>query len=180
MPIDSLETGTMHAYSRYVKREMDSRHWNQNELAKRAGLTRQVVSNIVKDTRERLTQVPDDKTITGLAKAFAVNPDVVRAQVALAMGLPVNVVRAEIDTVSDAELVTELARRLKVAAHDTGTVTSLPARSREGTTTETTPQKMKPLPVDYAADQGDSAGEEEWAQAQELGEESQDDNPEQR
>ncbi len=164
----------MHAYSRYVKREMDSRHWNQNELAKRAGLTRQVVSNIVKDTRERLTQVPDDKTITGLAKAFAVNPDVVRAQVALAMGLPVNVVRAEIDTVSDAELVTELARRLKVAAHDTDNVTPLSAHPREGTATETTPQKMKPLPARYAADQGPSVGEEGWAEAQQLGEESQD------
>lgn len=62
------------------------------------------------------------------------------------------------------------------AAHDTDdTVTSLSARSRPGTTPETTPQKMRPLPADYAADQGPSAGEEGWAQAQELGEESQDD-----
>ena len=63
---------------------------------------------------------------------------------------------------------------------DHANVTPLSAQPRTGTTTETTPQKMKPLPARYAADQGDSAGEEGWAEAQQLGEESQDDNPEQR
>lgn len=70
------------------------------------------------------------------------------------------------------EIIRLLAAGNQGADHDN--VTPLSARSREGTTTETTPQKMKPLPAQYAADQGDSAGEEGWAQAQELGEESQD------
>ena len=74
----------------------------------------------------------------------------------------------------------ELIRAMTAKVGPHANVTPLSARSREGTATETTPQKMKPLPARYAADQGDSAGEEGWAQAQELGEESQDDNPEQR
>lgn len=72
------------------------------------------------------------------------------------------------------EIIRLLADGNQGVVHGTGTVTPLSARSREGTTTETTPQKMKPLPARYAADQGDSAGEEGWAQAQHLGEESQD------
>lgn len=72
----------------------------------------------------------------------------------------------------------ELIRAMtaKVGPHDTDdTVTPLSARSRPSATPETPPQKMRPLPVDYAADRGGSAGEEGWAEAQQLGEESQDD-----
>ena len=114
----------MHAYSRYVKREMELRDWNQNELAKRAGLSRQVVSSIVNDARGRLTQVPDDKTLDGLATAFRVKPEVVRAYVALAMGLPVSVERADVTAVSDNELIQEIARRLK--AGESGATSTSP------------------------------------------------------
>ena len=114
----------MHAYSRYVKSEMDLRDWNQNELSKRAGLTRQVISSIVNDSRDRLTQVPDDKTIDGLATAFRVQPEVVRAHVALAMGLPVSIERADVTAVSDAELIQEIARRLK--AGESGATSASP------------------------------------------------------
>lgn len=76
------------------------------------------------------------------------------------------------------ELIAEIARRLKAEDHDHDTAP--PVSSRPSPAPEAPPQKMRPLPVDYAADQGPSAGEEGWAQAQELGEESQDDSPEQR
>ncbi|MFB9776174.1 helix-turn-helix domain-containing protein [Brevibacterium otitidis] len=72
------------------------------------------------------------------------------------------------------EIIRLLAAGNQGAAHDTDD-TAPPVSSRPSATPETTPQKMRPLPADYAADQGPSAGEEGWAQAQELGEESQDD-----
>lgn len=112
----------MHEYSRHVKSEMDKRKWNQNDLAKKAGLTRQVVSAIVTDNRERLTNIPSDKTMDGLAKAFGVDPTVIRASVALAMGLPVEVKRASTSDISDSELIMELSRRPEKARNDSPTI----------------------------------------------------------
>ena len=103
----------MHEYRRFVQREMDARNWNQNDVARHAGLNRQTIHAILTDTRELLTQVPSDKTIDGLAAAFTVSRETVLAHVALAMGLPVKLERADVSEVSNDELIREMARRLK-------------------------------------------------------------------
>lgn len=132
----------MHEYSRYVKSEMDKRKWNQNDLAKKAGLTRHVVSAIVTDNRERLINIPSDKTMDGPAKAFVVDPTVIRASVALAMGLPVEVKRASTSDISDSELIMELSRRLEKARND-----SPPSSTQEqGTPGKTNQNQKTPQP----------------------------------
>lgn len=122
---------------------------------------------------------PTSTTLDALAAGFRLPPsELYRLADARQAGPPFEPHKsADLLTAPQRAAVNEIIRLLadgnQGADHDT--VTSLSARSREGTTTETTPQKMKPLPADYAADQGDSAGEEGWAEAQELGEETQDD-----
>ena len=124
---------------------------------------------------------PKAETLEALSYALRVPLSELRALA----GLPDDLGEFEADasarmlTRPQRDAVNEIIRLLAAgntgADHDTDdTVTPLSARSREGTTPETTPQKMKPLPADYAADQGPSAGEEGWAEAQQLGEESQD------
>lgn len=111
----------MHEYQRFVQREMNARNWNQNDVARHAGLNRQTISAIMKDEREKLNQLPDSKTIDGLARAFTVSREVVLAHVALAMGLPVKLERADVSTASNDELVSELARRLKAGEDNAST-----------------------------------------------------------
>lgn len=166
----------MHEYSRYVKSEMDKRKWNQNDLAKKAGLTRQVVSAIVTDNRERLTNIPSDKTMDGLAKAFGVDPTVVRANVALAMGLPVEVKRANTSDISDSDLIMELSRRLEKARNDSPPlIAQEPGTPRETNQDEKTPDPpLDRLGYDLAATTGQRALDEEDANANKRGEENQD------
>ena len=125
---------------------------------------------------------PTPATLDALATGFRLPPsELYRLADARQAGPPFEPHKsADLLTAPQRAAVNEIIRLLadgnQGAAHDTDdTVTPLSARSRPGTTPETTPQKMRPLPADYAADQGPSAGEEGWAQAQELGEESQDD-----
>lgn len=166
----------MHEYSRYVKSEMDKRKWNQNDLAKKAGLTRQVVSAIVTDNRERLTNIPSDKTMDGLAKAFGVDPAVIRANVALAMGLPVEVKRASTSDISDSELIMELSRRLEKARNDSSpSTTQEPGASGEAVEVEKTPEPpLDRLGYSLAATTGQRALDEEDEKANKHGEENQD------
>lgn len=107
----------MHEYRRYVEREMNARHWTQADLARAAGLDRQIINSITRDTRETLPGVPRMTTVHGLARAFSVKPEVVLAHVALAMGLPVSVEQADVADLSDADLLLEVRRRME-ARHD--------------------------------------------------------------
>ena len=107
----------MHAYRRFVEDQMDERHWTRADLARHSGLSKQTISNIVNDKRESLGSPPDGKTVDGLAQAFSMSRDKVLAFVALAMGLPVSIERADVRAVSDAELLSEIRRRME-ARHD--------------------------------------------------------------
>lgn len=113
-----LETGLMHDYRRFVEREMSKRQWNANQVAQHAGLQRQTVYDIVQDTREVLPRPPAKKTIDGLSQAFGVSREKILAAVAVSMGLPVQIVRADVSTATNDELMNELSRRLSEKAGD--------------------------------------------------------------
>ncbi|MDN5585875.1 MAG: helix-turn-helix transcriptional regulator [Brevibacterium sp.] len=108
----------MHEYRRFVEREMDKRQWNPNQVAQHAGLNRQTVYDIVQDTRESLNRIPSEKTISGLASAFGVGREKILAAVAEAMGLPIQIVRADVSAATNDELMSELSRRLREKAGD--------------------------------------------------------------
>lgn len=108
----------MNAFRRFLEDGATRRGWSQSDLARESGISKQVISNILKDTRTHLDRLPQDKTIDGIARAFDVDRMVVLSEIAQAMGLPVRetVVRYDASGVADADLVRELARRLGVAS----------------------------------------------------------------
>lgn len=111
----------MHEYRRFIQAELDARGWRQADLVRSSGLSRQLISNILRDDRPALGQMPEESTITSLAKGFGISADVVRRAASRALagysdsGEPL---RVDLASVSDAALVAELHRRL---AADTGT-----------------------------------------------------------
>jgi transcriptional regulator with XRE-family HTH domain len=52
-------------FSGWLQREMDLRHWNQNDLAREAGIARQTVNGILNSKR-----APGIQTCNGIAKAM--------------------------------------------------------------------------------------------------------------
>ncbi|MEV7973300.1 helix-turn-helix transcriptional regulator [Cellulomonas sp. NPDC089187] len=104
----------MHALRQYVQGEMDRRGWKPVELAKRSGVSKQVLSNLLNDDRDELRMLPARDTIDGLAAAFSVDRDVLLGVVGEAMGIPVGrtVVVYDASRVPDDELLRELAHRL--------------------------------------------------------------------
>lgn len=123
----------MHAYRKLVEQEMTAKGWGQSDLAKRAGLDRQVVHRIVKDERDRLKDPPHASTVEGLANAFDLPDTAVWSAVAEAMGLPRTAAPSiihEVTGVSNEELIKELARRmdLEVTVRSSGTTPSKEAR----------------------------------------------------
>lgn len=120
----------MHEYRRFVEAEMTARGWNANRLSEYAGLNRQTVYNIVKDDRDRLTQIPKAETIDGLAKAFSISREKILTRVAAAMGLPVTSFDADLSAATDDELIRELTVRLKRSATPSNLV-DLNRRQRE-------------------------------------------------
>ena len=62
----------MHEYRRLIQSEMDARGWSVSELARRAGMHRQTVNKIIKDTRSHISQMPDDATIERISGAFGI------------------------------------------------------------------------------------------------------------
>lgn len=76
-----------HALTRFIRGEMDERGWRNVDLEKKSTLSKQLVSKLVNDSRDRLSRLPDRATIEGLAKAFSVPPTSVLAKAVEALDL---------------------------------------------------------------------------------------------
>lgn len=105
----------MHALREYIQSQLDSRGWVAADLAKHSGISKQVLSGMLTDTRPTIDRMPLDSTVSGLARAFGVDRDVILAKVGEAMGLPTSrtVVVYEASRVPNDVLVQELRRRLR-------------------------------------------------------------------
>ncbi|WP_130012168.1 helix-turn-helix domain-containing protein [Serinicoccus sediminis] len=106
----------MHALRRYLQDGLDARGWQPAELARRSGLTKQRVSQMLTDDREVLPQAPKRETLAAIARAFSVSESVVTAIAFEAMGYDLDVARGEasLSTASDEQIVRALADRLGV------------------------------------------------------------------
>lgn len=62
----AMNTAMNITFSQWVQNNLDDRNWSQAELARRAGITRGAVSNIVNNQRNR----PDPDTVKAIARAF--------------------------------------------------------------------------------------------------------------
>lgn len=110
----------MHAWSRYVQNYLDDHQMKPADLARKSGVSPQVISTILNDSRSELVQRPDQKTVELLAAAMGVAPDVLLAQIGEAMGLPVTrpVVIYDASRVSNEDLIRTLVERLDARAGD--------------------------------------------------------------
>lgn len=115
----------MHALQRLLRDGLARRGWNQSDLARESGLSKQVVSKLLRDDRAPVSRLLKSTTVDGLARALQVDSGVVRAAIAEEMGLPGSEVQVVFDArgVADDDLIRELARRLGAAtAGAVGTV----------------------------------------------------------
>lgn len=106
----------MHALRRYLQDGLDARGWQQRDLARESGLSRQRVSQMLTDDRDLLPSVPQRDTLQALARAFGVAESTVTAVAFEAMGYDLAAVRREADlsTASTEDIVRALAQRLGV------------------------------------------------------------------
>lgn len=97
----------------WIKNELAKRDWNQSDLARRAGLTRARVSQILDESKPRMVRIPGDATINGLARALSVSSTQIRTIIGEEMGIPTRPVPVgDPALISDDELLSELGRRL--------------------------------------------------------------------
>lgn len=110
----------MHALRRFIQERMDARAWKPADLAAASGISKQVVSGMLKDDREYIDRMPSEATITGLCRAFSVEREVLLAVIGEAMGLPVStpVYVYDASRVPNEELVRELDKRLREAGEE--------------------------------------------------------------
>jgi transcriptional regulator with XRE-family HTH domain len=117
----------VNAWRAYLQQQMDSRRWRQADLARASGLTRQHISGMMTDDRERLDDLPTRETVEKIAKAFGVSPGVVLRIAAEACGVPVDgLLEVSVSDLSNDVLIEELRRRLSPG----GTVHALPERKQ--------------------------------------------------
>lgn len=95
---------------------MDARGWRQADLVRASGLSRALVSRILRDDRPRLGQMPDESTMAGLAKAFHVSTETVRTAAARALRGYADdgeALTADLSAVSIDALLMEIRRRVQ-------------------------------------------------------------------
>ena len=133
----------MHEFQRFIQSELDARGWRQADLVRRSGLSRQLISGILRDTRDHLGQMPDASTIQGLADGFGVPADRVRTAAARSLVGYVDdgsALTPALSEVSTDALLNEIRRRLD---HADSTATPPAAPAKEPRTPRPEDQKTR-------------------------------------
>ncbi|EFQ82741.1 hypothetical protein HMPREF0063_11950 [Aeromicrobium marinum DSM 15272] len=104
-----------HAFRDFLQQGLDDRTWRQADLVRESGMSRALVSKLLKDQRDVLPRPPEQATVEGIAKAFRVPPATVWQVVARAMGLPTEALPTivhELKDATDHELLDEISQRM--------------------------------------------------------------------
>lgn len=135
----------MHAFRKYLQDGLDARSWQQADLMRASGLTRQRVSQMLSDDRDALPSVPRRETLQAIARAFNVRESTVTAVAFEAMGYDLAAVRREADlsTATDGQLVRALADRLGVG---------LDSKDGEGSEEQPAPKTVPPAATPAGGD----------------------------
>lgn len=110
----------MHALREFIQERMDTRSWAPADLARESGLSLQLVSQLLNDTREVIANPPKQSTVAGLARAFRVDESTVMRAAFAAMGYELDQTAraADLSSVPSAQLLRVLADRLGVIAEE--------------------------------------------------------------
>ena len=103
----------MHALGRLIAYVMATQNWNQAEVARRAGLSRSRVSQII---NEPIRSTPDRETVINLARGLGVPPWVVMDAVLEALALPTRPTHIDIEQAVAADLSLDAASKRAVLA----------------------------------------------------------------
>lgn len=104
----------MHAYAALVLRRMDECGYKSRlELAKASGVSDTRIGEVVNDTRQTITRMPDLDTVRKLARALRISPDELLVAAAGAYGVPVSapITVYSAKEIQDSELARELMSR---------------------------------------------------------------------
>lgn len=106
----------MHALSRLVQQRMDALGYSRSDLARRAGVSKATVTELLSDQRDTLDGMPAKSTVAGLATALHIPTEQLLLAAAEAYGVPVDapVLVPTVDGVSSTDLARELARRVEI------------------------------------------------------------------
>ncbi|MGZ9830197.1 helix-turn-helix domain-containing protein [Tsukamurella ocularis] len=122
----------MHEYRRFIQAQLDERGWRPADLARKSGLSKQLISDVLKDDRDHLGRMPNPSTISALARGFGIAEETVRAAAARSLvdysddGTALTITLGEVST--DA-LLNEIRRRIDHA--DLSPAAAAPATSED-------------------------------------------------
>ena len=117
----------MHALRRFIEQQMEDNGWTQSDLVRQSGLSKQHLSKMLNDDRERLTRLPSEDTLLGLAQGLRVPLTVVVLRAAQACGVPVDVTEVEVGSaraLTTDQLLSEVRRRIDAGEARDGTATN--------------------------------------------------------
>ncbi len=130
----------MHALARLITDVMATHEWNQADVGRRAGITRQRIGQLI---NEPVKAVPDRETIAKLARGLSVPPWVVMDAYLETLGLPTRPTHVTVEESVNADVSLSVAGKAAVLAVVThmrhqpefpatqGHLTDEPRRSRE-------------------------------------------------
>src|SRR5687768_13420325 len=106
---------------------MEDNGWTQSDLVRQSGLSKQHLSKMLSDERERLPRLPTQDTLLGLSRGLRVPLNTVVLRAAQACGVPVDVTEVEVSSarsLSTDQLLAEVRRRIDEAGDADGTATN--------------------------------------------------------
>lgn len=111
----------MHALRRFIEQQLEDSGWTSADLARRSGLSKQHISKMLNDNRDKLARLPTEETLLGLSKGLGVPLNTVVLRAAQACGVPVDVTEVEVSTaraLTTEQLLAEVRRRIEAGAAD--------------------------------------------------------------
>lgn len=113
----------MHALRRFIDEQLEVNGWTQADLVRQSGLSKQHLSKMLADDRDRLPRLPTEATLLGLARGLRVPLNVVVLRAAQACGVPVDVTQVEVGSpraLSTEQLLGEVRRRIDLGGAGDG------------------------------------------------------------
>lgn len=146
----------MHALSRFIEEQLEVNGWTQADLVRQSGLSKQHLSKMLADDRDRLPRLPTEATLLGLARGLRVPLNVVVLRAAQACGVPVDVTQVEVGSpraMSTDQLLAEVRRRIELGGAGDGRDTASigPADGPDNVRPLPERPSAPPIPKDVAA-----------------------------
>lgn len=111
----------MHALRSFIEQQLEENGWTASDLARQSGLSKQHVSKMLNDDRERLVRLPTEETLLGLSQGLRVPLTTVVLRAAQACGVPVDVTEVEVASprsLTTEQLLAEIRRRIEGGVAD--------------------------------------------------------------